>query len=185
MKKNKWINLIAVLVIICSFTVFALGSGEDGKTDDQGKGTAETAENAENTAKAEESKAENVSDGKGNLGDYDIEIKSCRIAKDYEGNDVVIVKYGFTNNSDKATSFAVAMHDTVFQNGVELESAFVLDEDADFESENYMKDIKGGATIDVEKAFKLDDATSDIEVEVKELISLNNDMVKKTFSIAQ
>ena len=41
-----------------------------------------------------------------------------------------------------------------------------------------------GATIEVEVAYELNDTTTDIEVEVSELISFNDSMITKTFSIA-
>ena len=45
--------------------------------------------------------------------------------------------------------------------------------------------IKAGVSLDVEVAYELNDTTTDIEVEVKELISFDDDLVTKTFSIAQ
>ena len=35
------------------------------------------------------------------LGDYLVEIKSCRLAKDYSGEDVVIVTYAYTNEKNE------------------------------------------------------------------------------------
>ena len=52
-------------------------------------------------------------------------------------------------------------------------------------SDNETKEIKKGATLDVEVAYVLNDTTTDLEVEVKELISFNDSVVKKTFSIAE
>lgn len=167
MKSKKTINLILAIALICIFGVFALGSGESTETD-QGSGTVQ--QSTEETT---------------NLGDYNVEIKECRLAKDYEGNAIVIVKYGFANNGEDATSFMVAIEDQVYQNGVGLNKTFMAADSANYSSDNQMKDIKKGASIDVEVAYDLNDTETAIEVEVKELFSFDDSVVTKTFSIAQ
>ena len=47
-----------------------------------------------------------------------------------------------------------------------------------------LKEIKKGASLEVEVAYTLNDSTSEIEVEVKELFSFQNTLITKTFSIA-
>ena len=47
-----------------------------------------------------------------------------------------------------------------------------------------MKEIKKGATLEVECAYELNDTTTDIEVEVTETFSFDDEIVTKTFSIA-
>lgn len=160
-------SLIAILVILL-FAGFALASGSSEEVDDQGSGAASSGESSSN------------------LGDYSVVIDSCRLAKDYEGKDVVIVKYIFTNVSgENATAFWTAFDDTVYQNGVGLNESYFVSDSAGYSSDNQMKEIKAGASLDVEVAYELNDTTTDIEVEVKELISFNDDVVTKTFSIAQ
>ena len=156
------------IVFVLMFALFALGSGEDNNTNiNQGTGTAETAESISN------------------IGKYKGEIKSCRVVKDYTGKDVVIVKYLFTNVSDDdATSFMVAFDDQVYQNGVSLNASYFLDDSANYSADNQTKEIKKGASLEVEVAYELNDNTTDIEVEVKELFSFNDTVVSKTFSIA-
>ena len=154
------------MLLICSFVFFALGSGES-ETADQGSGSAEVQNDDAET-----------------LGDYSVVIDSCRLAKDYEGKDVVIIKYIFSNNSaENATSFWVAFDDNVYQNGVGLNEAFVLDDNANYNSDNQLKEIKAGASIDVEVAYVLNDTITDVEVEVKELFSFDDKTLTKTFSI--
>ncbi len=165
MKKISWI--LAVL-LLCAFFVFALGSGESG-TSDQGEGKADS-----KAAASDE------------LGDYTVTIDSCRLAKDYAGKDIVIVKYTFTNvGNDEPTSFMVAFDDNVFQNGVGLNGSYVVAEDANYSSDNQLKEIKKGASLEVEVAYELNDTTTDIEVEVQELFSLSDKTIKKTFKIAE
>ena len=164
MKKMK---VLLSIMLVLMFAMFALGSGED-TSQDQGTGTVESEETDTN------------------IGDYTVEIQSCRLAKDYTGKDVVIVKYLYTNVSNEdATAFYVAFDETVYQNGVGLNESYVLDDSANYSADNQTKEIKKGASLEVEVAYELNDATTDIEVEVKELFSFDDTTITKTFSIAQ
>ncbi len=166
---KRVICILLSIVMIAAFGFFALASSsEDGGEQNQGNGTAETAAKDNN-----------------NLGDYKVEILSCRLAKTYDDKPAVIVKYSFTNNGDDAASFMFTFEDNVFQNGIGLNSAFLMADSANFSSDNQTKEIKKGATLEVEVAYELNDETTDIEVEVSELISWDDAVIKKTFSIAE
>lgn len=167
---KKFISIILAIVLISAFALFALGSGSSGTTSNQGTASAETTTSNNST-----------------LGKYSVVIDSCRLAKDYDGKNVIIVKYVFTNNSNETpTSFMAAMMDKAFQNGIELNSAFMLTDSANYHGdEDSMKDLKAGATLEVEQAYVLNDNSSDVEVEVGEFLSFDNSKVTKTFSIAQ
>lgn len=167
---KKVLSFLMALVILCGFALFALASGSDeGGSADQGSGNAQNA-TTDNTS----------------LGKYSVEIKSCRLAKSYDDKDVVIVTYTFTNvNDDNATAFYVAFNDSAYQNGVGLNEAYVLAEDANYSADNQTKEIKKGASLDVEVAYELNDVTTDVEVEVKELFSFSDKTLKKTFKITQ
>ena len=103
-------TILLCMLLMSTFVLFALGSGSDDSGDgDQGSG------------KAEDSTS---------LGDYSVVIDSCRLAKDYEGKDVVIVKYVFTNNSDDSAAFYTTFDDKVYQDGVGLNGAYVLEDSA-------------------------------------------------------
>ena len=163
MKVGKWI--IAVM-LVALFAVFAVGSGES-KTVDQGSGSAETKTTLDNE-----------------IGKYAVVIDSCRLSKYYSGKLVVIVKYIYTNVSDEnPTSFMIAFDEAVYQSGVGLNEAYILDDSAKYSADNQMKEIKKGATLEVEVAYELNDTTTDIEVEVKELFSFNDKTLTKTFKI--
>ena len=118
-----------------------------------------------------------------NLGDYYVEILGFRLAEDYAGDPVVIVKYKFTNNDENAAAFMWTLEDNVYQDGVGLNECYILDDDAEYSSDNQTKEIKKGSSIEVEVAYELNDSTTDIEVEVKEYISFRDEVVTKTFSI--
>ncbi len=118
-----------------------------------------------------------------NLGHYHVVIDSCRLAEDYEGKPVVIIKYLFTNNDDEAAAFMWTLTDEVYQDGVELEHCYLVDDSANYSSDNQDKKIKQGVTIEVEVAYIMNDTTTDINVEVSELISFSNKKVTKTFTL--
>ncbi len=162
---KKWVSVVLCLSIIVAFGVFALGSGESTETD-QGADSATNDATGENT-----------------LGEYALEVASCRLAKTYDNKNAVIVKYLFTNNSDDEAAFYTAFDDTVYQNGVGLNAAYVMDDSAKYSADNQTKKIKKGATLEVEVAYELNDTTTDVVVEVERLFSLDESKITKTFSI--
>lgn len=162
---KKLFSVVLAVVLLASFGLFALGSGES-STDDQGSGESSTTET------------------KANLGDCNIEIKSCRLAEDFEGKKVVIVTYGYTNYDDTATSFMSAVNDQAYQNGVGLNESYFVAESANYSADNQSKEIKKDASLDVEVAYELNDESTDVEVEVTQLISFDDKKVTKMFKIA-
>ena len=117
------------------------------------------------------------------LGDYEVVIASCRLAEDYKGKPVVIVKYEFTNNGDDPAAFWVSLDAEVYQNGIGLNECIFVDDSANYSSDNQTKEIKKGAKLSVEVAYVLNDTTTPIDVEVSELISFSDKKVTKTFTI--
>lgn len=120
-------------------------------------------------------------ENEGDLGDYHIKFTGFELAKDYDGNDALLVHYDFTNNSEDTTSACVALYVKAFQNGVELEPAFLTE---DYGAENELKDIRPGTTLDITEAFVLTDTTT-VELEATELISLSDDMVVATYEFTE
>jgi len=57
-------------------------------------------------------------------------------------------------------------------------------DDAVYNADNYMKDIKPGASLDVQLAYVLQDATNPITVEISELVSFDDFVISKNFDIA-
>lgn len=87
------------------------------------------------------------------------------------------------DSGSKDQGSGAASNDEVYQNGVGLNGAYFLDDSANYNAENQTKEIKKGASIEVEVAYELNDTTTDIEVEVKELFSFDDTTITKTFSI--
>ena len=171
MKKTtfkKILSIFAVITVLLAFGLCAIASSDSGDSnDDQGSENANQNENGSN------------------LGNYNIVIKSCRLAEDYEGKPIAIITYSFTNNDKDPANFSFAFECNVYQDGIGLNECYFASEEANYSSDNQLKDIKQGATIDVEVAYVLNDTTTDLEVEVSELISLSEKTVKKTFTISE
>ena len=160
---KKAIIFITLLALLLSSLCSCI---ETETTQDQGNGSA-ASENSSNS----------------NLGDYNVIIESCRLATDYEDAPIVIVKYKFTNNGDEPACFAWSLEYDAFQDGVGLNECYFADDSANYSSDNQTKEIKKGSSLSVEVAYKLNDTTTDVEIEVSELISFSNKKITKKFSI--
>lgn len=163
---KKVLAALLSLAILSTFAFFAIASGDSGEAEEKTQEAGMVA-----------------TDNDTELGDYNVEIKSVRMAKDYEGKQVAIVKYVFTNNSDESACFAWTFEDQVYQNGVGLEKAYVLADNANYDESNMSKEIKKGVTLELEIAYVLNDTTTDIDVEVSELVSFDDTVISRTFSI--
>lgn len=165
MSKKSMLARLALAALLAVTPVALVGCGGNASAGDDDAAVEQPAE-AEQEAPA---------------SDYAVTIDGSTVTTDYEGNPAVIVDYTFTNNSDEATSFAVACSPKVFQNGVQLETAIVTGEDL---GSGYMAEIKPGASTQARLAYSLTDQ-SDITVEVEELFSLDDTMLAEaTFSVA-
>lgn len=115
------------------------------------------------------------------IDDYAVSIISYKIGEDYQGKKAIIFDLGFTNNGDKATSFAFAIDFSAFQDGVELETAILHDDDL---SGSSIRDVKPGAGIETMAAFVLTNDTSPVEIEIKPFLSFSSDEIKTEINIA-
>ena len=163
---KKIVSVLLAVLIVAAFVGFALGSSSAEEVANQGTGE---------TAKKDSAQSE--------IADCSVEIQSCRLAQDWEGKPVVIVKYSFTNNKDEAQSFMLAFEHEVYQNGVGLNESWMVADSAGYSSDNQTKKIQKGATLEVEVAYELNDTTTDISVEVSGLFTFDDSKVTKTFPI--
>lgn len=185
-KMKKVLSLFAVCVLILAFGMFAIGSGsdEENTTVTQAVGNVDSGNSDIDSVTQAEGTVDTESTDNSTLGDYKVDIKSCRLAEDYEGKPVVIVTYGFTNaNNNEASAFYLAIEDNVYQNGIGLNESYVVDDSYNYNSDNSTKAIKKGASLDVEVAYELNDTTTPIEVEVKEYFSWDDKIISKQFDL--
>ncbi len=177
-RRGKGLAIAALVVCIASIVVVLATQSLYSAAIDESLSTQGSSDGAA-------SQAAPSTDGQGASQDevsseYAVTIDDCTTTTDYAGEPAIVVTYTFENNSDKATSFMVAIDDECYQNGVQLDFAVVDDAD----SQSSMNDVKPGASTTVQKAYLLDDE-SDVTVECKELISFDDVMLaEKTFSVA-
>ena len=161
-----WVIIVILVIILAS----AIGGGSD--SSDNGA-TTPTETTTAVAAKAD-------SNGN-NIGDYTVKVKKATLCKDYLGNDAVKVVYSFTNNSKDAISFDVACTDEVYEDGIQLETAVLSNDETDLLDVK----IKPGVTKDVTKAYKLSDSKTDLTVEVGQLLSFDDTKVTTTVKLSK
>lgn len=187
-KRNTFISenrfllvIIAVFASVGILCIVFLGPQKDAvlesKQIERQEYGSVTAQNANNKPKEKDAKTG------GTLGDYYVDIKKAEIAEDYKGNPIVVITYEFTNNSDDSRSAMWAISEKAFQDGVELDDAYVVDDEI-YDRDNARREIRPGTTVDVQCAFIL---TSDsvVEFELKELISLKREVVAVNINVAR
>ena len=168
MKKSLSTTLSIVLILV--FALFGIASSS---SDDNG--------DVQNSGEKEQVQTNASFDGE--LGDYVVEIKSARMTKTYDGKNAIVITYAFTNNSSEPEAFYTAIETAVFQNGIGLNEAYFLTDNDSYSSDNQMKEIKTGATLDVDVAYELNDNSSDIEIEISEYFSFTDEKITKTLSL--
>lgn len=106
------------------------------------------------------------------LGDYELLYKGACIMEDPDGNDAIVLSLDFTNNSKENASYLWSVDETLMQNGTELEVATVYTDYNTFTTviENQFEEIAPGATLEVQTAFVLNNASGKIEATFEELL---------------
>lgn len=177
MKKTvkSFAALFLCVSTLCLFCACAIPSDEDYGSNESG---ALATKESDSPAPVTE-QTPSVADGEGSLGDYYIKIVSAAKAKDYSGTEVLVVTYEWTNNGDDAAMFSSAFTAKAYQNGIECTTAYMVD---GVDAEKALTQIKPGATLEVQEAYKLND-NSDVSVEVTKWISFDDAVVTKIFTL--
>lgn len=110
---------------------------------------------------------------------YVVTIGTLTQITDFNGDPAAKITFNFTNNSDETTSFMSSVRVEAYQDGKQLEIAFVTSGNVNMESTTTK--IKTGTSLDVEQAYKLI-SLSDVEVEVYPLIGKDK-LAAQTFSL--
>ena len=110
------------------------------------------------------------------LGNYSISINSYSITTDYKGVPTLVLYLGYTNNSSGDTPFYTAVEVTAFQDGIELESAFSVDEDIPEIHAAYLN-VLPGVGHGVAVAFLLSSETSLVDIEIEPMFSFDEDKI--------
>lgn len=118
------------------------------------------------------------------VGSYGVQIKEWKVVRENDA-DVLIVTYIFSNYSNSSTSFMMSIYDKAFQKGIETTKEFLL-WDNDFDGESDDKDVQPGYSLEVQEAYRLNDTTSPVEIEIKESFTLFADEILHfTINIAE
>lgn len=173
--KKVW---FCVLVVVVIGVFYSLGSGETGEQNTEQAEQVQT-DGQENSTKQQEEQEPEKTDS-GVVGDYDVTIGDCAFTTDIDGNNAIIVNYDFTNNSDEHIAPFVGISMTAFQDGVQLDAAFVMDTSV-YDAGVGQKQLKPGASLTgCQNAYVLT-STSPVEVEVGPLFG--DPVLFKTFDV--
>lgn len=176
-KKSKIIGSVCSVLFII-FIISGSGTTENETENDGTKANSTEISSEVSQSKSEveeESESIDNSDETINFVTDKISIvyTGFEMAKDYEGNDCIVLYFDFTNNGKDNTNAAMSTYIQVFQDGVECESAMLsFDYDIDA-TENYLKDIQSGNTINVAEVFEIK-SDSDITIEASEAFSFSD-----------
>lgn len=177
----------AIIALLSAFVLSACGGSNPPSNETNSPSTeTETPSAPEgNTVEQEESNDPiTTSNGKmeqsGALGNFPVEIKEAKLAKDYEGNPAIIITYSWTNNSEETTSVMASMLEQAFQDGVQLDTAIISDAGV-YDSDIGMKDIRPGTTIETQCAYVMTSETSIVEFEISEFMSFSDELVFMNF----
>lgn len=183
--KKWWFWVIIAVVVIAVIASFG-GSKDNEKNPAADNNNASVSQiQTDNTtaAKTENMTAAKTEKNEGDIGKYNIVVKDSKIVSDYEGKSVLLVTYSFTNNSDKSASMAYTIEDKAFQNGVELSPVYMTYGIDDYNLEDHDKELKPGVTLDIKRGYYLNDSETVVNIELSELISFSDDVLKYDIDI--
>ena len=154
------------------------GAAETGTAADTGTETA-------GTASSETGSASGSADGlsSGTLGSYYVTIKDAKLADDYDGNPAIVITYHWQNNSEDTISALTALRPRAFQDGVQMDSAIIGNNNI-CDTDSTWRNIRPGSSTNVQVAYKLRSNTAPVEFELQEFLSRSDEMVTKTFDVS-
>lgn len=151
--KNFKMTLFAALLCVLLLSGCTIGETTGTSTDMSGTNTSARSEDSSSN---KESSAQ--TDNSDSVENKNIKIASWKLSKDYNGKDVLVVEYEWTNTKDDAANFMTTFTDMVYQNGVECNSTVIGCDDVD--TQKQMNDVKPGVTYNVAVGYLLQDNTN-------------------------
>ena len=106
--------------------------------------------------------------------------KATIIVDDYTGEKALAVQYTFTNTGMETTAPEFQLTFNAYQNGVQLQQSFVLDDDYDLTKGSL--EVQPGGVSTFWLAYSLTDASAPVDVAVKAFTGYEN-LAQKTFNI--
>lgn len=164
---RKLLIVLSALMMIAS-----LSACDTTSSDSSSNKAADNSSISESDSKSESSDSEsNESSDEETKSDFEFKINSASFGSDYEGKDVLIIEYDFTNNSDKAASFTFACQDTVFQDGIECDSTVVGCDEVDVQEQ--LNDIQPGKTYTLKVGYHISDKSKPVDVVITDILGIN------------
>ena len=99
-----------------------------------------------------------------------LEYVGCLLVNDYQGAATALLVLTYTNKTATANSPIFDYFQTVFQNGVSLNTTVISDPNYSAYVTNQMTQVKDGASITYAVPYLLNDTVSGLEVEFKDSI---------------
>lgn len=180
---GKVIAIIVAILLVLGLILFFVFRGRTDEKKDITTTTPTVTNNA-TPGITEKPTQEGAMQNEGDIGAHHVTIKEHRIVQDADGRDAIIITYIVKNNDNAAMNFATVLQDKAYQGEEELMDA-VLKDIENFDAESITKSIEKGASHEVHRAFRLKDATTPVQIEVKQLGSTSGKAVEKTFEIKQ
>ena len=144
---------VITILLLAAIVASASGCGVS-------KSESQTQSNAESSASEIVAESSSEKEGSGIVA-----ITSAEIGTNYNDEPALIVTYTFTNTTDKASSFTLAVTDKAYQDGVECKDTF----SADMDDGDQMTDVQPGVSIDVKVLYALRDTTTPVDITVTDL----------------
>lgn len=147
MKKTKLLSIAMALTLMpASLSSCLLLMGDD----------EESSSEAEKTSVSDSS---SVSDSKisqkEETPEYEVKVTDYFLSKDYKDEEVLVVEYEWTNNSDEPKSFITVFDDKLYQNGVECDDSVVGCDDVN--ADDAWANIQPGTTFKVKCDYYIRD----------------------------
>lgn len=181
--KKRILVMVFAAFIACS--LYGCGGSDVSVPENNDSGSTSSQAVTTDTVKQEEqqqtTQAETKPQSEGDLGNYHIRIGDASVTKDYEGKQVARVEFEFTNNSEDTVAFDGVTMARAYQDGIELEQNFGVDDETDKEVANTSKNVRPGATLTCALCWEIENTDSAIEVEIDEWLSDSGESLAKTF----
>ena len=167
-------SLILFIVLLFSIGASATNEGEkqEAAVAESEQQEAEVATKAEKESEVKETESETEEPTtEFTYGKMTVKYLRHEITENEMGENVLIVYYEFTNNSNDNQAFIYSFSDTCFQNGVQLDDSLFH---ANEQTRNADREIQPGATIEVASAFDLGDSRDTVTLEVEPWVSFTS-----------
>lgn len=105
------------------------------------------------------------------FGKYEVDFKDACIMYNESGEDALVFTFEFTNNSKDAASYGWTIYEKTTQDGVELESTYVITDMETFAgvAEDYFTDVEPGESIEIGTAFAINGLDDEVTIELSDL----------------